>query len=343
MVAVAGLIQDSDYKGALDRVNAVLGNGTGQSGYGQVVSSYETHKDISANDELVEADILNDIKADANKCRQHQTSANVISSTWATGNIIGANASGSAANSLTETSKGFNDVLSAITTIENNAEDVDEFTVTNNRTLCSSTRTSPWGGDGDPDDNIYSELDVTFSGGYATTNSSGSTTASGSDHRRHFFNSGGDLRFTFSSGSNTAKDQNWASMFNNVQVVFSKNATTTNSGQARDGSTDVNGGGIDTAFGNYQLTTSYNLIFRKYGSGVYDENYYQIRAKRIGENVIRFRIDFNDVNEGQPNFDERVNTGSQEQSAGIHMKRATGTNVEVSAPTGSEAVSFQDT
>lgn len=343
MVAVAGLIQDSDYKDALDRVNAVLGNGTGQSGYGQVVDSYETHKDISANDELVEADILNDIKADANKCRQHQASANVITSTWATGDMIGADASGSSAGSLTETSKGFNDVLSAITTIENNAEAVDEFSITGNRTLCSSTRTSPWGGDGDPDDNIFSELDVTFSGGYDTTDSSGSITASGADHRRHFFNSGGDLRFTFTSGNNTAKDQNWLSMFNNVQVVFGKNATTTNSGQARDGVTDVNGGGIDTAFGNYQLTTSYNLIFRKYGSGVYDENYYQIRAKRIGQDVIRFRIDFNDVNEGQPNFDERVNTGGQEQSAGIHMKRATGSNVEVSEPTGSEAVSFQDT
>lgn len=343
MVAVGGLIQDSDYKGALDRVNAVLGNGSGQTGYGQVCSSYETHKDISANDELVEADILNDIKADVNKCRQHQASADAISSTWATGNIIGANASGTSASNLNQTSKGFNDVLTAITTIENNADDVDEFTVTNNRTLISSTRTSAWGGDGDPDDNIYAELDVTFDGGYDTTNSSGSTTASGSDHRRHFFNTGGDLRFTFTSGGNTAKDQNWQSMFNNVVVIFKKNSTTANSGAARDGSTDVNGGGIDSAFGNYQLTTSYNLIYRKYGSGVYDENYFQIRAKRIGQNVIRFRIDFNDVNEGQPNFDERVNTGSQEQSAGIHIKRATGSNVEISEPTGSEAVSFQDT
>jgi hypothetical protein len=346
-------VQATDYTDALGRILVLLGDGSGQNGYGQIVPSYEAYKDVSANDEEINHDHLQTLKTDINTCSQHQSGNNAYGQTFSTGDIIGADASGTSvtydepSDSFTidnpNNNKGFNDLLAAISTVETNAGLVDEFTISDPRTLTSSTRTTPWGGDGDPDDNIWCELDCTFEGGYATTNSAGRTVATGADHRRHFFNAGGDLRLTFTSGSNTSKDQNWESMFNQVTVVFSKNSTTATSGAAADGSTDVNGDGTtEPATGNFQLTTGYKEIFRKYGSDVYSENYYRVRAKRVNNNVVRFRIDFNDVNEGQPNFDERVLVSGGTQSAGIHAKQPTGDFVEVPLPDGGENSGFEE-
>lgn len=343
MVSTGNLVQATDYTDALDRILVLLGDGTGQDGYGQIVPSYEAYKDVSVNDELIDHDHLETLKTDINTCRQHQASTDAYTSTFSTGDIIGADASGPSASNLNDNAKGFNDLLAAITVVENNADSIDDFTIGTARSLAVSTRTSPWGGDGDPDDNIWCELDLLFEGGYATTNAAGRTSATGADHRRHFFNAGGDLRLTFTSGANTSKDQNWAAMFNNVTVIFGKNATTANTGAAADGSTDVNGdGAINAAVGNFQLTTGYKEIFRKYGSGVYDENYYRVRAKRVNNDTIRFRIDFNDINEGQPNFDERVLVSGGSQSAGVHAKQPTGDYVSIPLPSGSEFAAFQD-
>ena len=43
-VSVGDLVDNTDYTGLVDRVNAVLGNGSGQIGYGQVVNSAKTIK-----------------------------------------------------------------------------------------------------------------------------------------------------------------------------------------------------------------------------------------------------------------------------------------------------------
>lgn len=357
MVAKGDLVQATDIINAMARVRDVLGDGSGQSGYGQIVPSWEAYKDISVNDENVDHDHLELLKVDMNTCRQHQASADVYANTFSTGDVIGADASGTGVTRVVtnnvpqddftidnaNNNKGFNDILAAITTIENNADSIDDFTIGTPRTIAVSTRSSPWGGDGDPDDNIWCELDCTFEGGYATTNVAGRTEATGADHRRHFFNAGGDLRLTFTSGANTPKDTNWQAMFNNVTVIFGKNSTTANSGAAADGSTDVNGdGSTEPATGNFQLTTTYKEIFRKYGSSVYSENFYRVRVKRVGTNVIRFRIDFDDVNEGQPNFDERVLGAGGTQSAGIHAKQPTGDYVSVPLPDGGEFSGFEE-
>jgi hypothetical protein len=342
MVATGNTVQASHYTGALGRVLTVLGDGSGQNGYGQIVPSYESYRNVSTNDELIDHDHTSKLAVDINTCASHQGISGVSSSFNSAGKIIGANASGNSPTSLTDTSRGFNDLLAGITNIEASADSSVGFTIDDVRTLTSSTRFTAWGGDGDPDDNIWSELDVIFEGGYATTNTSGRTTATAADHRRHFFNAGGDVRITFFGNSNTTKDIDWNSMLSNVTVVFGKNNTTANSGLARDGSTDVNGGGIDSAFGNYQLTTSYNIIFRKFGSGAYSTNYVQVRAKRVGTNVIRFRVDFNDFAEGNPNFDERVLVSGGSMGAGLHLKRPTGV-VTVPTPSDAVATEFQDT
>jgi hypothetical protein len=342
-VSSGDIVQATDYTDALLRVLAILGDGSGQSGYGQVVNSYETYSGVSTNDELIDHDHMNLICQDINTCSGHQSNLFIAPvNTFDTGNIIGANASGDNLDNLNATDRGFNDILSKITTIEANQDASFGYTIDDALSFTSSTRFTQWGGDGDPDDNIFCELDVEFTGTYATTNVTGRTEATAADHRRHFFNAGGDIRITFFGNSNTTKDDNWNTMFNNLTVVFGKNSTTATSGLARDGSTDVNGGGIDSAFGNFQLSTTYQIIFRKFGSDAYASNYVQVRAKRVGTNVIRFRIDFNDFAEGNPNFDERVLSGGGTMGAGIHLKRPTGL-VSVPAPQAAVPTDFQDT
>jgi len=417
-------IEAIHYTNALSRTVAVLGNGSGQSGYGQVLATPSTYFSVSANDELIAADHWNKLRDDIGTCKTHQGGFYVVPDK-ATYHVIGANESyqnvyyyssvatiqvlypGSNVTSIQMTidpsdgsirdpsagyitatavpqlnqtnevssvtvtnvgsgygttpeftitgtwdvapefrivlgvpnvtskdtpyaSNGIQDIYSYLTSAELNESDIGagQFTLTSDRSFVSSTRFSQWGGDGDPDDTIYCELDVVFDGGYNVTNNSGATVqASGEDHRRHFFNTGGEVRLSFTSTDLNDKDANWNTMFNNVgTVIFGKNSTTvTGSGLARDGATDIDGNGsIDSAIGNYQLTTGYQTIFVKYGTGVYSTNNVTVQAKRVGTNTIRFIIYFNDVAEGNPNLDERVLVDGGSQAAGIDLKRATG-------------------
>ena len=124
-------------------------------------------------------------------------------------------------------------------------------------------------------------------------------------------------------------------------IILGKNSTTcTGTGRARDGSTDVDGaGGIDSAVGNYQLTTGYQLIFMKNGSQAeYAENYFQIYAKRNASNdTITFLFEFTDADIGDktgtgPGVDEPVLQIGGSMACGIDLFRPTGGNVSVPEP-----------
>lgn len=244
-----------------------------------------------------------------------------------------------------DTSKGVNDVLNGITTIETNSSNSSgaSFTTTSTKNFGSTDRVSAWNG------NIYGELDVIFDATYTTTDTNGSTTAlSGTtdDHRRHFFNTGGDIRITVGFDSPvSSKDSRWAEMFTNMgTVILGKNATTcTGTGNAADGVTDVNGNGsTDPAVGNYQLTAGYKLIFKRFAaSGPYQENFIEISAKKVGDNTIRIRVLLNDVDTGDPLDDENVQQAGGTISAGLDLKRATGSNISIPEPTFGEQFSFQ--
>lgn len=348
MATAGSVIVSSDFNDAKNRVLAVLGNGTGQSGYGQTVASAENYS-ISANDENIGVPEWNTLIADINKCSQHQSNTNQADFTLSSGRVIGADFDAATPTTGIDNTKGINDILADITQIETNANSIasGQFTLTNDRSFLSSQRTAPWGGDGDPDDLIYCDLDVVFDGGYSTTNSSGtSITATGTDHRRHFFNAGGDIRLSFTSTNLSTKDQNWATLLAGAgTVIFGRSSTTsTGSGLARDGVTDVDGGGIDSALGNFQLTTSFQTIFRKFGSSVYAANFVQVQVRRVGTDTVRFRVQFYDNAEGNPNFDERVLlTAGSRMVAGIDLKRPTGTNVSIPEPASLVTTEFTNT
>ena len=172
----------------------------------------------------------------------------------------------------------------------------------------SSTRSTQWGGGG---------------GGVVTHTVTVNFTSSTA--RTQFFNAGGQIRFTASrTGGSGSKDTNWTNLLSAMgTVVFNYTSTSASSGS---GSTK---GGLD-------LTTSYQTIFTKTGSGNYVENDYNIAARYSGSNI-QFRIQFRDDDTGdqQGGFlpgaavDEYV-TGTLQSV--VQHRRATGSNVQNPAP-----------
>lgn len=354
MVATGGIINKSEFVALSDRLVAVLGNGSGQTGYGQYVpSAFSALR--NAGTPIIEPLHWNQLRFDINKAYNHQTGGNSGITTIDDGAIIGADASGTSVTRIsgdtfsingTNTLEGINDFDSKISDIESSANSIaaGQFDLTTGRQAVNSSRTTPWGVN-NINIMVYSEFTVEFEGGYTTTNSSGtSMTASASDHRRHFFNAGGEIRLSAALTGTTAKDTDWGTMLGNMgQVIFGKNATTngTGTGRARDGSTNVdNAGGIESALGNYQATTGYQLIFQKNGSQAeYAENLVAIYVKRNNAGtILTFLFEFYDNDSGDqtgsgPGVDENVLASGGTHTCGLDFKRPNASNgVDIPAP-----------
>lgn len=278
-------IAAADYNGVQGRISNILGVGSGQSGYGQSLSSSQVTADVSN----VTALAMENLRDDLVKAYQHQFNTNPGLNEIFIGNIVGANASnptdtvGTGDAGLTDGNKGFNDFFDVMTTLESAPFTADTNQMTPEvPSNASSTRSTAWNGV------ITHEFTVTFTD---------------SNHRRYFFNTGGQIWFdpelTGGSGANT-KDDDWKTILDNVGTIkFAYNST---------GST---GSGTGSAIGNYQLTDTYQELFVKEGSlAVYAENRYRIKARHeyatpqegiddpTNYRVIRFEIRFEDNDEG---------------------------------------------
>tara|TARA_B110000503_G_scaffold59931_1_gene95395 strand:- start:10475 stop:11572 length:1098 start_codon:yes stop_codon:yes gene_type:complete len=354
VVATGGIINNQEYIGLVERLTDILGNGSGQTGYGQRVLCSENYGAIG--NLLVQNDHWNALRTDINKAYNHQTGGASGITSIDNGAIIGADASGTSVTRIsgtdtftingTNTLEGVNDFDTKITQIESSANSIaaGQFDLTTGRQAVNSSRTTPWGVN-NINIMVYSEFTVEFEGGYTTTNSSGtSMTASATDHRRHFFNAGGEIRLSAGLTGSTAKDSDWGTLLGNMgQVIFGKNATTngTGTGRARDGSTNVdNVGGIESALGNYQATTGYQLIFQKNGSQAeYAENLVAIYVKRNNTaTTLTFLFEFYDNDSGDqtgigPGVDENVLSGGGSHFCGLDFKRPNAANgVDIPAP-----------
>jgi hypothetical protein len=131
----------------------------------------------------------------------------------------------------------------------------------------SSARTSSWNG------LITHEVAITFSS---------------AESKRFFFNTGGEIRISANNtGATTPKGLDWNQLCSQVGTIkFSSNATVS-----------TTGGG--TSIGNYSLTSAFQDIYQKIGSGtysaVYAGNIYTVKARSDIDTRIIFRIEFNDV------------------------------------------------
>ena len=310
-------ITAAQYNGLQSRIDQLLGNGSADFGYGQAVSSSQ----VTAVTDSVTAAQMDNIRSDMAKAYTHQTGNAIPLKDIAVGDIIGADQTGTnltfaGDGSYTfegaDTTGGFNDFLNVMDTLETNRFDIAAGQSTASD-IATDSRTSTWNG------TINMEFTVSFTD---------------ADARRHFFNSGGQIRVqsTLTSGSGS-KDADWAAMLSNPgQVQFGYDYTTVT------GSTT----GVTLAtFGNDGLTGTYQTIFEKGGNAsVYAENRYRVEARTDSTSILRFRVTFEDNDTGDrpvspppPPYgaleDENI-TGDITVTLGA--RRASGTNVSVNFP-----------
>lgn len=299
------------------RINNIIGNGAGRNGYGQGLGigygdapeSFAVSKLSDSDVNLVTAETLNSIYADMLRCRIHQigTEPTEIAELVANANIIAEDTSyevtdeGVIVIDPDGTKKGILDFETVMSQIETNKFSVHPSQASVEPGI-TSQRSTPWNG------LIYHEFTVTFRN---------------ADHRRHFFNTGGIIRISASnSGASNAKGLDWGQLCSSMGVIEFKYNETVSSDLA-----------ITTLIGNYELTTTYQTIFNYVGgglySGVYNTNLCRIKAKTVSDNVISFRVEFNDV--ANAGFADENVTGRLLST--IQHYRADSVYISVPAPT----------
>lgn len=292
-MAIGNLVTASRYNSMRNALLTVLGtNNSGTDGYGQfVVSDAKADTDTVSHQDMVELYI------DLYRARVHQT-GNPPS--WnggdglsfpSSGDIIGEFAAAVGAtdssDATTNLGSGYVDFENAIADVQSAASQFSVSQMTQ-ESLISSTRTSTWNG------TISHIVTITFPG-YTITNPDTTTEAvSGTEHRRYFFNTGGNIQFeaSLTGGTSTTvgtKDYTWSQMLSNMGTIIFDSESTAPTGT-----------GTGSALGNTNLTTTYQTIFTKAGSGVYAENDYTIRARSTSGDTVQFEITFNDDDSGDP-------------------------------------------
>jgi hypothetical protein len=159
-----------------------------------------------------------------------------------------------------------------------------------------------------------------------------SVTFTNANHRKSFFNAGGQIRIYVSNDKSSpdAKTQDWQHILNDGGQVFlnyKESARVAGTGSAAyygTGSTD----------GNYNLTTAYKTIWTASGANPYSENNLAIAVKASASNVLQFRIRLSDADAGDqtgtgPAVDETVQGTT---TSAVTYIRPTGANVSIPAP-----------
>ena len=290
-MAVGDLITAARYNNAQARVAAIMGVGSTTEGYGQTLNSSQVSTALT-----VTAAQVNALYADLVAGRIHQTGA---TPTTIVEIVIGNSIADATSDNPNGTKKGFLDYEALITTFE---ADPARFAVaasqTTNGTGVTSTRTAAWNTD------IAHVVRVDF----ATANA-----------RRNYFNAGGTIKFEATLASaGDAKSNDWASMLTNMGTIAMGYTATTTTGT-----------GTVTSIGNFDLTSSNQVIFRKPGTGVYSANDYYVYAKANSATQLEFTLQFQEEAAGNPNFDEQVN-GTLVNS--VKFKRPSGSYVTLPAP-----------
>lgn len=110
------------------------------------------------------------------------------------------------------------------------------------------------------------------------------------EDRREFFNAGGQVRFSarVSYTGSQAKTVDWQNEMLAMGVTSFRASDTINN----------NSSGTGSSVGNFDLTGTYQLCYSKAGGASYARNDYRVSAYSVNDQVIRFKVEFND---NQPN------------------------------------------
>lgn len=310
-MAVGSLIVASDYNTIQSKVALVLGTGSGDYGYGQVLSSSQVS--VSAKISVLQ---WNNLRSDLLKARQHQTGADESAGLTQPSTTIKIFDADRAA---------YNSMADLITT--NRLITPPAGQATPEDVATPAVRSAAWNG------SIVHTLTVTFSSENA---------------RRNFFNTGSEFRFTASRSDSPSdptvvtapagtKDYSWSQLLGTNTTLFPSGMGTI---KFNHNSTTVTGSGSpSSSIGFFQLTGSDQTIFIK-NATLYTPNRYYINARLAGTTQIVFSIVFEDSATSAPNpnppwdIDENV-TGTLTSTVKVY--RASGSNVSVPLPTGSSS------
>lgn len=309
--AEGNIIYAADYNNVQGTANFLLGTGLADSGYGQAITSGQVDSTLK-----VTAAQWLDLRTDLLKIRQHQTGVDESASL------------GIATTSLLVDDAFVNNFKTFATTCNTN-----RLTIATNQgtaeTLAGAgqTRSTSWNGV------VSHTVTITF----ASSNAA-----------RHFFNAGGEIRFSGSrsGGSATNKNTSWTTLLSDMGTIKFGSYGTTYTG------TGAAGGYPATGIGWYGLTTTYQTVFVKpAAAGVYLENDYNIQVKKNAADntatVLTFEIQFRDDDSGDPPITPLpkggIAGGVDENIDGtltstVQLFRPTGANVALPAPTASSTV-----
>jgi len=153
---------------------------------------------------------------------------------------------------------------------------VSYMTATANQISSSKAYVDPAGSPGTPiwtsANQVFYEAKITFTD---------------EDNRRHFFNSGGELRFASTlTGVDAAHAQSvdWETMLSAIQTIKLSHSSTESSASLG-----------TPGYGFNMLTGTYQLVYTKGGTGDYAGNQINIYAKLSGSDAIDIKIAFDDV------------------------------------------------
>lgn len=285
------VILASKFNQLRNRVNRVLGESTSANptyGYGQPTNDrlrVGTRESSAIADKITAEDYV-DLYIDLVKVKVHQVG---VSNVTIEPFVVGDYENNSETADIVE--EAFINSLEALATdIENNRFYIDTSTQASVDSLTNQTgqlvaSTRLYSDQGSWNGSIEHIVDVTFDSVEA---------------RRHFFNAGGEMRFSYTmdySGSQL-KSVEWKNAGSEIGAV-SFRATRTQSN---------NSVGTPANIGNYQLTSVYQLCYRYNIGGSYSNNYYEVYALELTQTSIRYKIVFVDGEPNDPRYgiDEQV-------------------------------------
>ena len=242
-------------------VDNVLGNGAGDTGYGQTLTSAA----INVGD-IINASHINAVYEDLRKCYKHQNGGDPATS------LIQAVTQGD----LVKDNDGVN--YTGWDQYEALASDVstNRLTVAGTQQTIATAMTrsrGSWNG------TIVQVSDVSFAS---------------ADARRHFFNQGGFIRILASTSDGSSLGSSWQNMFNtNAGNVDLKAHSTTSSGSG--GSVSGALGNYELSGAYQYIYQNFDA-----GGGAYSANDYYIEAYAASDSLIKIRQTWRDEKGGNP-------------------------------------------
>ena len=242
-------------------VDNVLGNGAGDTGYGQTLTSAAIN--VGA---IINASHINAVYEDLRKCYKHQNGGDPATS------LIQAVTQGD----LVKDNDGVN--YTGWDQYEALASDVstNRLTVAGTQQTIATAMTrsrGSWNG------TIVQVSDVSFAS---------------ADARRHFFNQGGFIRILASTSDGSSLGSSWQNMFNtNAGNVDLKAHSTTRSGSG--GSVSGALGNYELSGAYQYIYQNFDA-----GGGAYSANDYYIEAYAASDSLIKIRQTWRDEKGGNP-------------------------------------------